>query len=282
MNGADDMDWNSIWKTRMEKRNRLVPVDCGSLWQRRDSAEHFWRAARKNSRTRLEITLADFELDARSRILDIGAGPGNLAIPFAMEFGHVTAVEPAEGMIRLLKENAAKKNIKNLKPVQKRWEVFDVETDLDAPCDLVIASFSLGMPDLKEAVCKMIESSAKYICLFWFAGTSVWEKHAHAIWSVLHNTPYIPTPKADVLFGMLYQMGIYPEMRVFPFSGQTTFSSLEEAVELMGPRFRVETEKQGEMLYDYFEKHMEKADGQFVQKNHAVQVKLWWRKNNFS
>ena len=39
-----------------------------------------------------------------SRVLDIGAGPGTLAIPFDQKVAHVTAVEPAECMCSVMRE----------------------------------------------------------------------------------------------------------------------------------------------------------------------------------
>jgi hypothetical protein len=36
--------------------------------------------------------------------------------------------------------------VQNISVVQKRWEDVDVKEDLQPPYDVVIASFSLGMP----------------------------------------------------------------------------------------------------------------------------------------
>jgi 16S rRNA G527 N7-methylase RsmG len=233
---------------------------------------------RQNSENRLDITLDGFELDETARILDVGAGPGNLSIPCALKFAHVTAVEPAKGMIDLLKKNAKKDKIKNITPVQKKWEIFNIANDLEAPCDLVIASFSLGMPDMKNAVLKMMDASSKYICLFWFAGESEWEKHSRVLWSELHNIHYVPSPKVDVLFSLLYQMGIYPEMRIFPLSSETVFSSLKDAVRHFSPRYGVENQHQEKILSDYLEQTLETVDEQRIQRNYSTRVKLWWLK----
>ncbi len=272
------INWNDVWKNQLAAHNRVIPMDCPSLWQSRASARQFWEMTRKNSEKRLDITLEGFELDETARLLDVGAGPGNLSIPCAKRFAHVTAVEPAKGMIDLLMENAKKTKSKNITPVQKKWEAFNVATDLDAPCDLVIASFSLGMPDMEEAVLKMMDASSRYICLLWFAGEPEWESHSRILWSELHNVAYAPTPKVDVLFNLLYQMGIHPEMSVFPLSSKTVFPSLEDAVRHFSPRYRVENRHQEKILSDYLEKVLTKVEGKLVQSNYSTRVKLWWSK----
>jgi len=44
-----------------------------------------------------------------SIVLDIGAGPGSLVIPFAKNVKKVIAIEPAISMIKCLKRNAERK-----------------------------------------------------------------------------------------------------------------------------------------------------------------------------
>ena len=82
----------------------------------------------------------------------VSAGPGTLAIPFAEKAAHVTAVEPAEGMCSVMQEKMAEFGVKNITIVQKRWEDVDVARDLEPPYDVVIASFSLGMQDIRAAI----------------------------------------------------------------------------------------------------------------------------------
>src|SRR5690606_41985940 len=73
------------------------------------------------SSTRAPLGLHSFptrrssDLEPGSRILDIGAGPGTLAIPLAGIAAHVTAVEPAAGMAEVMAEYAEEKGVSNLK-----------------------------------------------------------------------------------------------------------------------------------------------------------------------
>src|SRR4051812_45374823 len=40
-----------------------------------------------------------FQLDRRSRVLDLGCGPGTIAIPLSRMVGHVLAVDPIRAML---------------------------------------------------------------------------------------------------------------------------------------------------------------------------------------
>ncbi|MCG8642711.1 MAG: class I SAM-dependent methyltransferase [Desulfobacterales bacterium] len=275
---SSTIKWKDVWADQLQAHNRIIPMDCPSKWNSKASAEKFWEITRKNNEKRLNKTLEGFELDSTARVLDVGAGPGNLTIPCAKRFSHVTAVEPARGMMDLLIENADKEKIKNITPVQKKWEAFDLVTDLGEPCDLVIASFSLGMSDMEAAVLKMAAASSKYICLLWFAGEPEWEKHSRILWTKLHNLDYVPMPKVDVLFNLLYQMGIHPEMAVFPLSSETVFSSFRDAVRHFSTLYRVDDPGREKILADYLEQTLEPVAGKWVQKNNSTRVKLWWSK----
>ncbi len=205
-----DIDWNLVWQSQVKENRKSSPGrDCARIWESRESALRFWDMCRKE-RSRIDQTVWETEITPDSRVLDIGAGPGTLAIPFAQKAAHVTAVEPAEGMCSVMKEKMAEFGVSNIEIVQKRWEDVDVAEDLSAPYDVVIASFSLGMQDIRAAVLKMVAASSRYVYLYHFAGPSSWDIQWQTLWPRLHGRPYRPGPKSDVLYNVLYQMGIYP------------------------------------------------------------------------
>ena len=99
MNPIIEIDWNEVWKDRMKKnREANTARDCARIWESREAALKFWNMSKENSH-RVEETIAGTKFTPESRILDIGAGPGTLAIPFAKRTRHVPVVEPASGML---------------------------------------------------------------------------------------------------------------------------------------------------------------------------------------
>lgn len=107
-------------------------------------------------------------------VMDIGAGPGTMAIPIARKVKHLTAVDPSVEMIHFLQERACQEGLRNVSYINKKWE--DVESSRDVEeHDVLIASFSLYMMDLKAALCKMNELANDYVFLFTFVGNPEWD-----------------------------------------------------------------------------------------------------------
>jgi len=274
---AENIDWNEVWKSQMERSRRSSPGrECARIWETKDMAKRFWNMSQENSH-RVEKTIAGTEINLKSRVLDIGAGPGTLAIPFAQRVSHVTAVEPAEGMVSMLKEMAEKQDVGNISVVQKRWEDVDVKRDLEPPYDIVIASFSLGMPDIRQAIEKMMEASSGNIYLYHFAGDTSWDIQWKELWPKLHGREYFAGPKCDVLYNVLYQMGIYPHIRVFRLVHNQRYSSVQEAFEALKSQAQIETPEQESIFREYLSRTMREDEGSLILPGSSVRVKIWWK-----
>jgi len=273
-----DVDWSEVWKSRTRGNRESSPGrDCARIWESRESALRFWNMCQTNYH-RTEMVIQGTDITPDSRVLDIGAGPGTLAIPFACKVAHVTAVEPAEGMCSVLKEKMAEFGRENIDIVQKRWEDVDVAMDLQPPYDVVIASFSLGMPDIRAAIEKMMQASSRYIYLYHFAGPTSWDRHWQELWQKLHGRAYCPGPKSDVLYNVLYQMGIYPSVSAFRLEHNQPYASLDEAVGTLAPQAQAETEEQKAVLREYLRGAMREEDGTLVMPGSSIRVKMWWEK----
>ena len=273
-----DIDWNEVWKAQMQRNRDSSPGrDCARIWESRESALRFWNMCRQE-RGRIDKTVWETDTTPQSRVLDIGAGPGTLAIPFAERVAHVTAVEPAEGMVSVMQEKASEFGVKNIAIVRKRWEDVDVKEDLQPPYDVVIASFSLGMTDIRLAIEKMMEASSKYVYLYHFAGDTSWDRQWSEIWPKLHGREYRPGPKCDVLYNVLYQMGIYPHVRTFRLEHSQSYSSLDEVVSALSPQAQAVTDEQKAILREYLSKTLIPENGTLMNPGSSLRVKIWWEK----
>ena len=273
-----DIDWNEVWKSRTGGNRESSPGrDCARIWESRESALRFWNMCQQE-RSRIDKTIWETDITEESRVLDIGAGPGTLAIPFAQKAAHVTAVEPAEGMCSVMKEKMAEFAVSNIDIVQKRWEDVDIASDLSAPYDVVIASFSLGMQDIRAAVEKMVLASSRYVYLYHFAGPTSWDIQWQELWPRLHNRPYQPGPKSDVLYNVLYQMGIYPNIRTFPLEHNQPYDSLDEAMAALAPQAQAESKEQKAVLIEYLLGALREENGTLVMPGSSIRVKIWWEK----
>lgn len=168
---------------------------------------------------------------ATDTALDIGAGPCSLAIPLSREVRHVTAIEPSPAMNACAMKHIERHRLRNLTLVEKSWEETDITKDLDAPYDLVICSYSLGMRDIRAALLKMHDACGGTVHLFWHLGPRIPEAELSAILKG-KGLPFWPIPKANIIFNILYDMGIYPQVSVQRREVRQEFASMRDACDL--------------------------------------------------
>lgn len=274
-----DPDWNEIWKERQRlQASTRTHDDTSHNWDRKENAERYDANARSEYDDRVQRTLASLPLTQDCRVLDIGAGPGVLALPLAPLVRGVTAVEPGAGMVDVLKRHADHDGIRNIMCVQKTWEDIDPARDLSPPYDIVIASLSLTMHDLREALRKMDAVASGSVHLFWFADMPFWERMYADLWEPLHGRPYSAGPKADCLFMVLYQMGIYPDVTMMPMGKEYRFGSREEMGAFFKKRFGAETPAQERIVEGYVDPLIRQQGGEVVISGESTLAHVRWKK----
>ena len=280
MNQAcDDIDWNEVWKARQERHESSQFFDDPSHnWDKKENAARYDKNSRNAYDPRVTLTIEGLDITKKSRVLDIGSGPGTLAIPLSPLVHKITAVEPAAGMVGILRDHIREKGITNISTVQKTWEDVDISQDLDGKYDVVIASLSLTMHDIRAAITKMDAASKKYVYLFWFVDSPFWEKMYHELWMKLHGSSYYSGPKADILFNVLYQMGIFANVEILPLDKEYRFDSEKEMNAFFQRRFHAETPKQKKVLSEYLSPLIKRSGNEVVIAGDSKFAKIWWKK----
>jgi SAM-dependent methyltransferase len=274
-----DPDWNEIWKQRQKlHESSKISDDPSHDWNRKENAERYDRNAKNGYDDRVKATIAALDITPESRVLDIGAGPGTLAIPLAPLVHEVTAVEPGAGMVAIMSDHAARNGIRNIACVEKLWEDVDIARDLKAPYDIVLASLSLTMYDIREALRKMDAAATGSVHLFWFADMAFWERMDADLGEPLHGRPYHPGPKADCLFSVLYQMGIYPDVTMLPMAKEYRFGSRDEMLMFFRKRFGAKTPEQERIVDEYISPKIRRQDEEVVISGNSTLAHIWWKK----
>jgi len=219
--------------------------------------------------------LAAMNIPDGSRVLDIGAGPGTYAIPLTKRGCSVTVVEPSPVMRELLDTRLKKEKIKTITVIPKRWE--DVEpAELCAQYDAVIASFSLTMMDMGEALAKMHASCRGTVHLFWFLTSPAWAKVNEDLWPYLHRGSFPGEPTADWLWQILYEMGIYANIQPEPQGIQSHYANVDEAVEEFRQRLNCTTPAHEEIVRNYFQTVLRKNGEGFILGSRTRSAHIWW------
>lgn len=275
------IDWNEAWKKPEEgEKGKKVFISCADRWSEKERCDRFNKTARENNWGASRARINAMNISPDSRVLDVGSGPGTLTIPLAGLVKEVTAVEPSAFMRECLAANVAKDNLQNVVIVPKKWENVDCSLDLHGPYDVVIASYSLGFPDLREGLQKMDQISCGFVYIFWFADMlSPWQKNYGDIWEALYGIPFKKYQKPNIVFNLLHQMGIYANVEVTKEIHQQKFASLDEAVRDQGAGLNLETPQQYTVLREYLEKKLLYQDGQYTMSSVSPRAMIWWKKD---
>ncbi|SFG07672.1 methyltransferase, FkbM family [Desulfotomaculum arcticum] len=230
--------WVRLWQearenSPMARRRCRSEQEMVDNWSRR--ARSFARRtgnAGGQGRQRAALDLLEQEgvLGPEVRVLDIGAGPGNFAIPMARLAGQVTALEPAAEMVKIMEARAGAEQLENITVIRRTWQEIQLEEDgLAGKFDLVFASMTPGVRD-PETLQKMIGASRDYCYLSGFSGRRWGEAHSE-LWRRFFNEDIGESP-GDIIypFGLLYAMGYRPSLR-FAAGRQVQEQTPEEAIE---------------------------------------------------
>lgn len=272
---GDTIDWNSIWTAR-KLRHLAIPGyrEGDGFFQQKSNVLRFF-SRRTEPNPRVQQQLAWLQPPRGVRILDIGAGPGNLAVPLAERGCHVVAVEPAAPMRDMLSENAARAGVE-VEVVPSAWEDVDPAT-LGGSFDLVIASFSLTMVDIRAALEKMHGACDGEVHLYWFFTPPPWGRVLRALWPEVHGAEYHYEPMAGCLVNVLLQMGVFPTVEPAFMGGVHNYGTIDEVVDEFAHRMNRRDRTHDGVIRDGLLRLLRREeDGSLVLDHPAWHAHVWW------
>ncbi len=272
----NDIDWNEAWNSTHEEDKNFIK--CIDRWADISRCRRFDNAVKSDNYAGSQERIKAMNITTDSRVLDVGAGPGTLAIPLSRIVKHVTAVEPSPGMITCLKDNISEFGIKNIDVIEKMWE--DVKnSDLTTPYDIVFASYSLGVSDLRSALDKLNKVSSRFVYIFWFADMeSPWRHNYRDIWEKLFGVSARDGRQPNIIYNLLTQMGIYANVEITKEERCLKFTDLNAAVEDQAEGLKLTTDEQIITLRDFLKTRLEREGEFLVLKRNSSQSKIWWEK----
>lgn len=229
-------DWNAVWMAAKERRMATPGLSPNyDLFERDEYVERYKGLVAATYHGHVERQLASMAIPDGASVIDIGAGPGTLAVPLARRGCRVTAVEPSASMRRALRKSMDREGVA-VTILEAPWEHVDPAV-LAHPFDVVIASYSLMMVDLRAALAKMHAVCRGRVHLFWSLTPAGGDAIEQALWPAIHGAEYPPEPMADCVWNVLYQMGIMATLEAEYTEVEHRFRDLEEAVAEFRDRF---------------------------------------------
>jgi len=218
--GAHKVDWNRLWQ---ESRNqRSCKAKGRKDWDRK--APGF--ARRNRGSAYIEQLLQLIDPAQEDTVLDVGSGPGTLAIPLAGRVKKVTALDFSGQMLGELERAAFAEGLRNITTVQAAWEDDWHALELE-PHDIAVASRSMSVDDLAAALAKINAWARKKVIISDRVGSGPFDPDVFAA----VGRPFEPGPDYIFTVNILHQMGIYAEVEMIRAEYSAVYSTREEAVE---------------------------------------------------
>ena len=199
------------WRRRVEAHHaQSEAVMAAAVWSDDDFWQPYARFFRLDPRRQddpvLDVLLAMVEPD--NTALDVGGGAGRMALPMALRCRHVNVVEPSDSMIAQLRDSAAGASIENVSVTQTTWEVAEVEA-----ADVVLCAHVVyGVADIEPFIRKLEAHANSLVVLIAFVESPM--NRISRFWQPVHGEERIDMPALPELVNVLWEMGIYPDVRM--------------------------------------------------------------------
>ena len=207
-------------------------------------------------------------------VLDVGCGSGALALPLARAGHPVTGLDFSAGMLDLLRRQAAEEGLESVQAIRAAWDDDWRESGVPV-ADVVIASRSLDVHDLRAALLKLDSFARRRVCITLPADGLLYPQ---LLAREAVGRPCSRRGDQATAVNVLRQMGIEPEVGALEHVSAGRYESPEAALESLRRMIRPADEREELALSRYVARHLieETApDGQTAWKQEPEITVRW-------
>ncbi len=250
----EDLDWNHLWQEARQKK----------AWKKKSRTDWDRKAygfARRHADSFFIERLLDLlQPQSEWSVLDVGSGPGTLALPLARQIRHLTALDFSKAMLQELQKAAARYEISNITTCPLSWTDDWLKAGIEQH-DITISCRSLTVFDLKSALQKLNDWAKEKVFVVDRVGSGPFDPDLFkAVGRDFEAGP-------DYIFtcNLLYQMGINARVDFIELGRLKRFSNPWEAV--VSCRWMLEpiSKEEEKRLHDYVDARLSRgSDGSWL------------------
>ncbi|MDO5846577.1 MAG: class I SAM-dependent methyltransferase [Methanocorpusculum sp.] len=265
--------WDSMYD-RSQEQKRRIDTDHKNFWGESGNVKRFVNRLKADDRGRVGYQLAQLPFPVGSTVLDIGAGPGTLAVPLAKAGCKVTALEPSEPMRSAMQEYREREHAPEIVSVPKFFE--DVTAEELGEFDYVLSSFSLMMGNIREVLEKINAMARREVHIFWFMIPPSVSRGNVELWPKLYGEQYFYEPTADILWNVLREMGIFANVQVETRKKSQVYPDLDAVYEDYYVRMLAGTPEQRAIIDAYLKERVVQTENGYVVPGSSCSAHIWW------
>ncbi len=261
----NDIDFNKLYME--QKRSTTFQPKSKKEWDKK--AVHISDRIHKSIYNEELINIIDTK-DCKS-MLDVGCGVGNISLLLSNRLEKIYALDFSTVMLENLKKEMQKRDITNITPINLSWED---EWDSVPNCDIVLASRSMEVANMKDALEKINDKANKRVYLTYKVGGSFLND------DILNYIGKKINKKPDYIYtvNILYQMGINPTINYIKSEGKSNQYENENAfIQSILWSVGELNDKQMSLLKEYYKKFIKNAK---EQKDYLCWAVISWHKES--
>ncbi len=240
--------WQKLWQEARANKS----------WRAKSSVDWDKKAESFAERTATSIYVDKFISLLRPAkgwsVLDVGSGPGTLAVPLAGKVAGVSCLDFSEKMLAILSRRAEAEGIDNIRTHHLSWEDDWQEAGINVH-DVVIASRSLSVSDLASSLLKISGFARKMVVVTDRVGSGPFDVAAFAA----VGRDFKPGPDCCYTIAMLLEMGFLPRVDYIVLEKTMQYQDMEEALQSYLWMFKEISELEKKRLVAYIESISEVA-----------------------
>ncbi len=266
------------WSNRWQKVREEILATCPGFFDDPAYWDGTLSQVKEEDLQRIPSDIADFILqiglvDGNSRVLDIGCGVGNYAIPLARAAQRVTALDPSQKLLDLLAKKAEGDGLINIELLRSFWNR-EVALPMRKQYDFVMASFCPGVTDA-DGLIRLHNSSARNCAIIGYHSSA--DPELDRLYREITGKGSEPNIFEIVYpFNLLYGLGIAANLKLFTWRNRQRFSSghAYASCERLFERLTPLDDRKRAAILRYVDENS--REGYFCREGEVHVGLLWW------
>lgn len=262
----DEVNWKDYWALRLKN---IVTKN----WD--EAAPGFYKRTRGEDYQKALFDM--LILDEADTVLDVGCGEGSITIPLSKKVKKVIGIDSSPKMLEYLEKRATANNIENIETILKPIE--EISYDEIGDVDVVVCSRSLnGIVPIADVIGELDKIANKYVFITVFGPEN---KKIERDFDKELGIKTDDFPDYNYLFNILFNMGIYANIKRFDLNNYRRYDSIQDA--MANGKFRLDlySDEEKELLKKYLERILsfdENTKKYYNVNDKADWIMVWWKK----